>query len=201
MTRKLFRQIVNGLIIVLVIFAGFYFLAQPYAFQGSLIEPPLPTADFSLKQADGKIFRLSEQQGQFVLLYFGYTFCPDVCPTTLYDLARAKERLGKDASEIQVLMVTVDPERDDPDHLEKYVTTFDPSFIGLTGDITELETIWSDFGVYRKKNETNGASGYLVDHASRVYVIDRNGDLRMTFPFGMEFEAMADDLAHLLDSE
>jgi len=158
-------------------------------------------ADFSLAQADGTIFRLSEQRDKLVLIYFGYTYCPDVCPTTLYDLARMKERLGKNASNIQVLMVTVDPERDGPDHLEKYVTTFDPSFIGLTGDLTELEAIWSDYGVYRKKNETSGASGYLVDHASRVYVIDRGGDLRLTFPFGMAFEAMVDDLAHLLDSE
>ena len=201
MTRKLFRQIVNASMIGIFLFAGFYFLAQPYAFQGSLIEPPLPAADFSLKQADGRIYRLSDQQGKIVLLYFGYTFCPDVCPTTLYDLAKVKERLGENASEIQVLMVTVDPDRDTPDHLEKYVTTFDTSFIGLTGDITELESIWSDFGVYRKKNENNGASGYLVDHASRIYVIDKNGDLRLTFPFGMESEAMAEDLAHLMKSE
>jgi len=186
----------------LFIFAGFYFIAQPYAFQGSLIEPPLPTADFSLAQADGTIFRLSEQQGNIVLIYFGYTYCPDVCPTTLYDLVKVKERLGKEkSSNVQVVMVTVDPERDEPDHLEKYVTTFNRSFIGLTGEIEELESIWSDFGVYRKKNENPGATGYLVDHASRVYVIDRGGDLRLTFPFGMEFEAMADDLANLLDEE
>lgn len=184
-----------------VIFAGLYLLTQPYAYQGSLIEPPLPTTDFSLQQADGTIFRLSDQQGKLVLLYFGYTYCPDVCPTTLYDLAKAKERLGKDASKIQVVMVTVDPERDAPDHLERYVTTFDPSFIGLTGDITKLESIWNDFGIYRKKNEIAGAAGYLVDHNTRVYVIDKKGDLRLTFPFGMAFEAMVDDLAHLLDSE
>ena len=202
MTRKLFRQIVNGLIIVLFIFAGFYFIAQPYAFQGSLIEPPLPTADFSLAQADGTIFRLSEQQGNIVLIYFGYTYCPDVCPTTLYDLAKVKDRLGEENSpKVQVVMVTVDPERDEPDHLEKYVTTFDPTFIGLTGEIKELESIWNDFGVYRKKNKNPGATGYLVDHASRVYVIVRGGNLRLTFPFGMGFEAMGDDLAHLLQSE
>ncbi len=98
-------------------------------------------------------------------------------------------------------MVTVDPERDAPDHLEKYVTTFDPTFIGLSGDIEELSSIWRDYGVFREKNNTAGATSYLVNHTARVYVVDTNGGLRLTFPFSMAAEAMADDLAYLLGDE
>ena len=185
----------------MALIAGFYLFTQPYAYQSSLIDPPLSAPDFSLNQADGTIFHISDYKGKLVLLYFGYTYCPDVCPTTLYDLAKAKERLGEDASNIQVVMVTVDPERDSPDHLEKYAKTFDPSFIGLSGEIKELESIWSDYGVYRKKNINPSATGYLVDHAARVYIIDKNGDLRLTFPFGMDYQVLVDDLAHLLDEE
>jgi len=186
----------------IILVAGFYFFAQPYTYQGSFIEPPLPAADFSLSRSDGTIFRLSDQQDKLVLLYFGYTACPDVCPTTLYDLTKVKTRLGEeDASKIQVVMVTVDPERDTSDLLEKYVTAFDPLFIGLSGSMEELESIWSSYGVYRKRQDNTGATGYLVDHTARVYVVDANGNLRLTFPFGMTAEAMADDLVHLIESK
>jgi len=198
MIRNLFRQLFAGILIGTVLIVGFYLFTQPYAYQGSLIDPPLPAKDFSLTQADGTTFRLSDQQGELVLLYFGYTYCPDVCPTTLRDLAQAKMRLGDDASKIQVVMITVDPERDTIDHLQEYVTIFDPLFIGLSGDLEDLEAIWSSYGVYREKQVNSGATGYLVDHTSRVYVLDTNGGLRLTFPFGMEAEAMADDLAQLL---
>jgi protein SCO1/2 len=133
-----------------------------------------------------------------VLLYFGYTFCPDVCPTTLYDLTRVKEALGEDSTDIVVAMITVDPERDTPEMLFNYVTTFDPAFIGLSDDIENLESMWSAYGVYRMLNDVESSAGYLVDHTARIYVIDRLGNLRMTFPFGMNWEGMADDLDHLL---
>ncbi|MBT3189842.1 MAG: redoxin domain-containing protein [Anaerolineae bacterium] len=202
MIRNLFRQLFAGILIGTVIIAGIYFFTQPYAYQGSLIDPPLPAKDFSLVQADGTTFQLSDQEGELVLLYFGYTYCPDVCPTTLSDLAQAKKRLGdNDAANIQVVMITVDPERDTADHLQDYVMNFDPLFIGLSGDLEDLEAIWSNYGVYREKQINSGATGYLVDHTSRVYVLDTNGGLRLTFPFGMEAEAMADDLAQLLSGK
>jgi len=201
MAKTLIRQLLAGLMIGGAVIAGFYLFTKPYAYQGSLIEPPLPAADFSLTQADGGTFRLSNQKGNLVLLYFGYTYCPDVCPTTMYDIAKAKAWLGEDASKIQVVLVTVDPERDTTEHLDEYVTVFDPAFIGLSGSIEELESIWSDYGVYREKAESDGATSYLINHTARIFVVDTNGNLRLTFPFGMASEAMADDLAHLLDSE
>ncbi|MCP4139490.1 MAG: SCO family protein [Chloroflexi bacterium] len=198
MAKKLLQQLLAGIIIGILIFVGFQLFAQPYAYQGSLIDPPLPAKNFSLNQADDTTFQLSEQKGKLVLLYFGYTFCPDVCPTTLRDLAKAKERLGDEASEIEVVMITVDPERDTSIILDGYVKVFDPDFVGLSGTLEELEIIWGNFGVFREKKDSTSAAGYLVDHTARVYVVNANGELQLTFPYGMDAEAMADDLAHLL---
>ena len=198
MARTLFRQLIIGLLIGMFVIAGFYFFTKPYDYQGSLIEPSLPIADFSLIQADGSIFRLTDQQDKITLLYFGYTNCPDVCPTTLFDLAKVKIKMGDSASKIQVVMITVDPERDTLDYLDEYVKNFDPQFIGLSGDLEELEVVWSIFGVYRYENEHDSETVPIVDHTSRVYVIDTTGELRMTFPFGMNVEAISDDLTHLL---
>ena len=201
MTKNLVRQLLIGVVIGIVLVAGFYFFAQPYVYQGSLIDPPLPAADFSLTRVDGSAFHLADKEGKVVLLYFGYTACPDVCPTTLSDLARMKERLGDDAEMIEVAMITVDPERDTAEYLDTYAKAFDPLFVGLTGEFDELEAIWQDYGVYRKKQESTSSLGYLVDHTARVYVVDTHGNLRLTFPFGMAVEAMAEDLEYLLENE
>lgn len=202
MNRKLLFQLGIGLLalIVLIILTVGIFTSQ-YVYQGSLIEPPSPAPDFELTAADGKLFRLADQRGRIVLLYFGYTFCPDVCPTTLYDLTLVKKQLGNQAQNIDVAMITVDPKRDERTKLGDYVTTFDPAFYGLTGDRAALEAVWAAYGVYVGINETDGASGYLIDHTARIFVIDQGGNLRLTFPFGMSWEAMAADLEALLSEQ
>lgn len=157
--------------------------------------------DFTLQIFDelgGGEFTLSEQRGKVVLLFFGYTHCPDVCPTTLYDYKQIKERLGDDAAAVRFVFITVDPERDTRDLLQKYVTTFDPEFVALSDDRANLEPVYAAYGVYAEKNDVGSAAGYLIDHTARIYVIDPAGDLRLTFPFGMPAEAMAADVAHLL---
>jgi protein SCO1 len=173
-------------------------LVPKYNYQGSIIDPPAPAPDFELTAADGKPFRLADHRGRIVLLYFGYTFCPDVCPTTLYDLTLVKEKLGEQSRDLVVAMISVDPERDPLPKLGEYVTTFDPVFYGLSGATETLASVWADYGVYVGVNEVEGASGYLIDHTARVYVVDRGGNLRLTFPFGMDWEAMAADLEYLL---
>lgn len=201
MNKNLFLQL-SGLILgLLLVMVGILIFEKPYQFQGSLIDPPMPAPDFDLNSAKGTRFRLQDFQGKIILLYFGYTFCPDVCPTTLYDLARARESLGEKKDEIMIAMVTVDPERDSLEKLGAYVSTFDPSFYGLSGDVQTLETVWTSYGVYREKKIIDSGTAYLVDHTARVYVIDRQGNLRITFPFGMRWEAIADDLAHLFDEQ
>lgn len=197
--KRLTLQIAAGLLTAtLLLVAAIGLNPRLYTYQGSLIDPPALAPDFELDSTRGTPFRLSEQRGKFVLLYFGYTFCPDVCPTTLYDLSRLTQSFADQSGDIQVAMVTVDPQRDTLDKLGSYVTTFDPNFLGLSGETTALKAVWQAYGVYRAENQVQGASGYLVDHTARVYLIDPQGNLRLTFPFGISWEAMAADLENLM---
>ena len=195
------RFVTIGIVALLglaVVLGAWQLYSNLYTYQGALIEPPVPAADFELTDQNGGTFRLGEQQGKVVLIFFGYTYCPDVCPVTLSEFRRIKTRLGKDAENVEFVFVTVDPERDTPERLAKHMANFDPEFVALTGEQEELEQVWKSYGVYREKVETTGASGYLVDHTARVYVVDKAGNWRMTFPFGMEVEKMTQDVAHLL---
>jgi protein SCO1/2 len=147
---------------------------------------------------DGERVELATLRGKYLVLYFGYTFCPDVCPTTLNDLAKALEILGEDAEQVQVAMITVDPERDTPEHLRRYLTSFDPSFIGFTGTPEEIAAVATAYGIFYEKHEGSAATGYLVDHTATVSVIDPDGYLRMLFPFGTSSEEIAADLQTFL---
>jgi protein SCO1 len=187
-----------GLVLLLMIAAGTWMATQPYSFHGSVIQPPVRAADFTLIAHDGKPYPFSNLSGKLVVLYFGYTSCPDVCPTTLSDLKRTRARLGQQADRVQFLFITIDPERDTPERLQMYVPSFDPSFIGLTGTEAQLAPVWKTYGVYRAKQASESALGYLMDHSSQVYVIDPRGNLRETFAFGETYENMAQDIQHLL---
>lgn len=164
-----------------------------------MAEEPLP--DFSLTAAGDAPVSLSDFRGQYVYLYFGYTFCPDFCPTTLAKLANVQDRMGDDAGRVQVMMITVDPERDTPEVLARYVQTFDPSFIGLTGTTTEIDDAAQSLGVFFQRNEGSAASGYLVDHSTRTYLIGPDGRALVAYPHDAEAGAMAADLRWLIDQE
>lgn len=171
-------------------------LGARHTFHGSLIEPASPAPGFTLARADGSTFRLSDLRGRLVLLYFGYTSCPDVCPATLADLRQVVESLGGQAEQVQVVFVTVDPERDTVQKVQEYVAAFDAAFIGLSSEKAVLERIWKDYGMYvevRPVGET-----YLVDHSSRVYLIDRQGNLLLTYPFGVKSTDILADIRYLL---
>lgn len=174
---------------------------RPHSFHGTTISPPLPVTDFALQTANEEVFRLSEQKGKIVLLFFGYTSCPDVCPTTLATFKQVYERLGDDAQKIKFVMITADPERDTPDKVAEYAARFNPEFIGLSGDITKREAIWKELGVFVEKQDSGSAAGYLVSHTSSVYVLDQSGDLIMTFPYGTSATDMVNDLTQLLKQE
>jgi len=133
-----------------------------------------------------------------VLLFFGYTRCPDVCPTTLYDYKQIMQRLGGRSDLVRFVFVTVDAERDSLEHLGAYTEAFDPRIIALGGSPEALAAVYADYGVFIQKNDLGSAAGYLIDHTARVYVVDAAGDLRLTFPFGMEAEDMADDVSYLV---
>jgi len=171
----------------------------PYEFQGSLIDPASPAPDFSLPATTGENFHLKDQRGDIVLLFFGFTHCPDICPTTLNDFRQIRKELGDDAQQVEFVFITVDPERDNMDTIKEYVSIFDTAIIGLTAEQEALQPVWDAYGIYHKKRDVDSAAGYVVDHTARIYVVDQEGNLRMTFPQGMPPQAMADDVNHLLN--
>ncbi len=197
------RQLRIGLALlgILLLFALFGVLLarlRPYAYHGRVLDPPLPAADLALTGPGGAPVRLSDFRGRAVALYFGYTSCPDVCPTTMAELAQAMRLLGEAAGNVQVIMVTVDPERDTADVLQRYVTAFDPRFIGLTGSADEIAAAAAAFDIFYEKHEGTTASGYLVDHTASTTVLDAQGRRRLVWPYGTPADAIAADLQHLI---
>lgn len=172
--------------------------ARPYAYQGSLIDPPVLAPNFTLVDQHGQSFRLDEQKGNVVLIFFGYTHCPDVCPVTLTDFKEIKAQLDNQSKDVIFLFITADPQRDTPEQLEDYLENFDSEFIGLTEEQNLLEQVWQDYGVYQAKVESGDSENYLVDHSARTYVIDKMGNLRLTYLFGTSSEVIAEDVIHLL---
>ncbi len=195
-------RLVFGSILGLVVLAGLGVLLgvafKPYTFHGMVMQSPERAANFTLTSHMGQPISLNDFKGQLVMLYFGYTTCPDVCPTTLAELKQARQLLGKRSDEVQVLMVTVDPERDTVPILADYMTHFDPSFIGLTGTPEEIAEIATYYGIFYERKESESALGYLVDHTATVMVVDREGYLRMIYPYGTKFEDIAADLDYML---
>jgi protein SCO1/2 len=144
----------------------------------------------------GKPRRLEDFRGKAVVLFFGFTHCPDICPTTLADISQAIKALGPDAERVQVLMVSVDPERDTPEALAKYVTAFDPRFLGLRGDLAATQKVAKEFKIYFEKRK-QGAS-YTVDHSAQSYVIDPQGRLRLLVRHDRISADLSQDLRVLL---
>ena len=155
--------------------------------------------DFLLKDPDGKERQLADFRGKAVALFFGYTQCPDVCPTTLADMARTMKVLGPDAERVQVLFVTIDPKRDTPALLKQYVPAFNPSFIGLWGDAAATAKVTRDFKIYAQERAGKTPDTYSMDHTAQILVFDRKGKVRLVFAYGMEPEKMAADLKVLLN--
>lgn len=171
---------------------------RPYSFHGMILQSPTQATNFTLTSQNGQPVSLRDFQGKLVLLYFGYTTCPDVCPTTLADLHLARAALGKQGDEVQVLMVTVDPERDTQPIMADYMSHFDTSFIGLTGTPEQIAEVATYYGIYYEKQEGNSALGYLMNHTATVMAIDKDGYLRVVFPFGTPAEDITADLDYLL---
>lgn len=212
--------LVAGLLIVffaLVLFAAF---DSGYQYKGSSFEPFPEAPDFALYDQFGHLFKLSDQRGKVVLLFFGYTHCPDVCPATLAEFSAIRADLGEEqAADVVFLFVTEDPDRDTPERLRNYLDAFDPTIIGLSGTIEDLQPVWDAYYVAREITTLDGedlddysdeqvhdhpseeGGEYLVLHTSRVYVIDKQGLLRLTFPYGLSLEDRVSDIEHLLSEE
>ena len=177
--------------------AGIYFF-RPHTFHGTVIHSPDPSYNFKLTSASGDV-SLSDYRGKLVLVYFGYTFCPDICPATLANVGQALRKLGDDkAGEIQTIMISLDPERDTPEKLAEYVAHFHPSFIGITGSNETVAEVTSLYGIFYEKHDGSTPENYLIDHTATLLVIDREGYLKLVFPFGVTVDEIADDLKYML---
>lgn len=186
------------LAVLAVSVVGAIIFRRPYTFHGTVINPPLPLTDIALQTANNQTFHLSHLKGKIALLFFGYTSCPDVCPITLATFNQVYERLGDDAQKIAFVMITADPERDTPEKISAYVKRFNPEFVGLSGNLSNLQPLWDELGVFVEKQDTGSAAGYVLSHTASVFVLDRNGSLLMTFPYSTTAMEMVGDLTELM---
>lgn len=188
-----------ALIVVVVVAAagGAFWLFRPYVYHGTVLQSPQPAADFTLQSVDGPV-SLSDLRGKYVVLFFGYTTCPDVCPATMSVLGQAMQKLGRKVDKVQVVMVSVDPERDTPEKMAKYISHFGENFLGLTGTPEEIAHVAALYGVFYEKEESDSAAGYLVTHTASTLVLDDQGRLVLVWPFGVTADEVADDLRHLV---
>ncbi len=155
---------------------------------GSPYQAQKPAPEFSLPSTTGSDFHLDEQRGHLVLLYFGYTFCPDICPATLAELHQVLEDGQIRPEKTIVVMITVDPDRDTLTHLREYLARFDPNYIGLRAESETLESVLSAYGVYAEKYPDSDPEQYLVTHTARAFLIDTQGILRTNYTFGTPVE-------------
>lgn len=186
---------------VLSLFCTMVFLlsCQSDHFRGNEMPEDFTTTDFTLVDQNGNPFTLSKQKGNVVLMFFGYTFCPDVCPMTLSNWMQIEDTLGNLSDQVKFVYITVDPERDTPQRLKDHLSVYSPNFIGLTGSQEALDSVYSAYGVYHDKSEVEGNENvYFMSHTSKMYVIDRNGKWRLLIPYGTEVKAIVHDIQLLL---
>lgn len=173
-------------------------LAANDRLKAGVFEPAQPAPEFALQGSDGAALSLARFKGRLVLLVFGFTRCPEVCPTTLATLAQARRELGAGAADVQVVYVTVDPERDDVTRIRQYLAAFDPSFIGGTAAPQKLADMRKRYGVVAEKVPEPQPHAYGMNHSTSVYLIDRAGKLRAMMPYGHQAKDFVHDLELLL---
>ncbi|MEZ4734926.1 MAG: SCO family protein [Caldilineaceae bacterium] len=175
--------------------------SRPHEFNGTVFDNPAPAFPFAGANYTGEPFRLSDQQGKVIVVFFGYTFCPDICPLALADLKQVAAQLGEKAQDLAVVFVTVDPERDTLERLGAYVSAFDPAFYGVRLEGEMYETTKVAYGVYAEKSEveTGDPNSYFVDHTAGVYVIDQAGNLVEAFRYDAGVDALLPDIDYWLE--
>jgi protein SCO1/2 len=168
------------------------------AFKCGTFDPPRLAPDFALQASNGSAVTLSQYRGKVVAIAFGFTHCTKVCPFTLANLARVSRELGAAAADLQVVFVTVDPERDSRERLKDYVSAFNPAFVGATGSQEQLQAVRQSYGVTVQRENANDGPNYDVHHSSSIYLVDRDGKLRVLVPFGKTPEDILHDVRLLL---
>jgi len=199
--------IVGALVIPLVALGvslgnRFAFRQSPRAEQGlrsGTFDPPREAPAFTLDGSNGRKLSLRDHLGKVVIVEFGYTYCQEVCPVTLAHLTEVYRKLGNAARDVQLIYVTVDPARDNPQRLREHLAAYNPSFLGATGTPDELDAVQKGYGVVAKQVVSpNPALGYAVDHSSSLYLVDRQGKLRGLAPFGTPVDDLVHDVEFLL---
>jgi protein SCO1 len=170
-----------------------------YSFHGTAVDPPQAAPDFTLVDDLGRPFQFDSLKGKVVLLYFGYTHCPDVCPLTLGNLARVRRGLGSEASQLQVVFVTTDPERDTQQVLQDYLSKFDGSFLGARGNWTEVSKVLQEYyASASREHAASSTSNYTVDHTSYIYAVDQEQRWRVIYSQDSSVDDITADVRYLL---
>ena len=184
--------LVGGMVLLMLVASA---CAEPQRFASKRVDPPEPLPAFKLVAEGGKPFALNDLKGKVVVVYVGYTHCPDICPFTMGHLAAARELLPATLKdEVKVVMITADPARDTPELMAKYVRYFDPTFIGVSGSTDEVLGALRQWGISPECSTPNADGGYTVTHPATSYVLNRDGLLRLQMPHALEPEAIARDL-------
>jgi protein SCO1 len=190
MQKKWFWYLLAGLALLgAVVWYVVHTIQAKQAYHGSVITPPVDSVDFSLTNQKNETTSLSDFRGKFVLLFFGFTSCPDECPATMGVLMQVRDQLKDQADKVQVVFVTTDPARDTPQAIGEFLNRFDSTFVGLTGTPANLQKVWKDYGVTVLDNGET--------HSTFVYLIDPEGRLRLTYPFDTRVEDYIADLKQL----
>lgn len=189
------RGLLVFLLVLVVLIAGF---GYENGWFGGGPPPPQLGGPFSLTDQNGKTRTDADFRGKLMLIYFGYTDCPDTCPATLVAITKALEDLGSSAAEVEPIFITVDPARDTPEQMKAYAANFSPRLIALTGTPAQLETVEREFRIYAKKEPGASAGSYLMDHSAFLYLMGRDGKLARIIPPGEKPADMADDIRKYL---
>ena len=168
------------------------------SFVGTDISSVHLDTSFKLRDFNGHLRTLEDFKGKVVVLFFGFTHCPDICPTTMTDLKKTMNLLKGKASGVQVIFITLDPARDTEDVLKKFIPTFNSSFLGLTGSESEIDKVTTQFKIFYKKVNDGSKAGYTIDHSAGLYVIDKNGSVKLHISNGEKPEDIASDLEKLI---
>ena len=194
--RGALRGLLGGVVLVALLASG---CSEKPPFQGIDITGADYATGFSLTDHNGQKRTLEDFRGKAVVIFFGYTQCPDVCPTSMTELAQAKALLGPQGDKLQGLFVSVDPERDTPDVMREYMASFDPSFLALYAEADQLPEVAKSFKVYYKKVDGKTPTSYTMDHSAGSYVYDPLGRVRLYHRYGSGAEGLASDVKRLLE--
>ncbi|MEY2620560.1 MAG: hypothetical protein RIT26_380 [Pseudomonadota bacterium] len=195
MTVPLQRRAILGLALVL---GGLTACQDTPGFKSIDITGANYALDFELPDTQGRTRRLADFQGKAVVLFFGYTQCPDVCPTTLQELTQARQLLGPLGDRVQGVFVTLDPERDTAELLQAYMGSFDPGYVALVPNADQLAQAAKHYKVYYKKVDGKTPTSYTIDHTAASFIYDPQGRIRLYTRYGLGAQALADDLRRLL---